>query len=254
MRSAWGRLQSHHLRHKLHLWPRSNVCLSCRVWHQWTRERHLYGRWKVVVWDGKAELSGWALLSNHKHHNQVNHELTRRNLLCHSTTLAKKKEKKKKKKKKRPWIMHKSIHCSLSWDIEKSSLIARRCSDARNRATVPISWCIEVMIFWPHMILRDKEQCSDFYAQSKGPFFFFGQCSISSPLWTITFIWLSWHFDGICSSCHGSVFPTKGKFQSKLQNKSHQGPGMLTLCLSGRFMIYILCCGWIDHLHNYCLG
>ena len=38
-----------------------------------------------------------------------------------------------KKKKTATWIVHKIRTLFLSWDIEKTSLIALRCSDARSR-------------------------------------------------------------------------------------------------------------------------
>ena len=85
-----------------------------------------------------------------KRHNQVNHELTSQFVMSFYYPGQ------KKRRKNGHRLCIKSEHCSLSWDMEKSSLIARRCSDAWSRVTVLIPWCIEVMITRPHMILRDK--------------------------------------------------------------------------------------------------
>ena len=54
------------------------------------------------------------------------------------------------KKKTATWIyMYKIRTLFLSWDIEKPSLIALRCSDAWSGATVPISWyCVIRTVFW----------------------------------------------------------------------------------------------------------
>ena len=60
------------------------------------------------------------------------------------------------KKKTATTIMHKIRTLFLSWDIEKSSLIALRCAAMRevaaSRATVPISWscwyCVIRTVFW----------------------------------------------------------------------------------------------------------
>ena len=78
------------------------------------------------------------------------------------------------KKKTATWIMHKIRTVFLSWDIEKSSLIALRCSDARSRG--------QPLHHANLMILRDKSsvlilcmiQVAVFF------FFFFGQGSTSS--------------------------------------------------------------------------
>ena len=66
--------------------------------------------------------------------------------------------------------MHKFRTLFLSWDIEKSSLIALRCAAMRevaaSRATVPISWSC-----WYWVIMRDKEQSFDFMHNISGRFF-----------------------------------------------------------------------------------
>ena len=88
----------------------------------------------------------------------------------------------------------------LSWDIQKSSLIALRCSDARSRG-------------WPHhrtnlVILRDKNSVLIICIIQVAVFFFFGQGSShwvskhlddgKSPAWSVTCHWTVSSFIGAC--------------------------------------------------------